>query len=345
MRTLHLVLLCALVAACRSRKPEPEDGPTQRPASALTIAATIENDAFFTGSDNNYTHGLGLSVQTGRLGGNGDDGFLGDWVEFWSFLPALGEEDCSVYASWTLGQEIYTPNDIRNPEFQPDDQPWAGILFLDSTLYAITDRYTHAWNLRLGMVGPSAQAEEVQTWYHELIGAHEPQGWEHQLPDEFIVNVDYTLGGEWLQKDLRGAASCRLVPMGGLSAGTYFTGASAGMYGEFGWNLTPAVGLLSVRRGVDSFAIEDPVSRKRSSLSLLLGGGGFAVGHFLPLDGTVFEDSPSVDSEPLVGFFSAGVTWRNRWCTLAYLHSDFSQAFEGEIEQGAFGTLTISFTF
>jgi lipid A 3-O-deacylase len=344
VRALALVCLCTLVAGCRARRPAPEDGPTQRAASELTFSATVEND-LVSGSDNNYTNGVGLSVQTGRLGGNDDEGFLGDWVEFWSFLPGLEEEDCSVYAAWTLGQEMYTPNDIRNPLPQPDDQPYAGILFLDSTLYATTERLTHAWNLRLGMVGPSAHADDVQTWFHELIGAPEPQGWQYQLPDEFIVNVDYTLGGEWLQKDLRGSASCRLVPLGGVSLGNYFTGASAGMYGEIGWNLSPSVGLLSIRRGMDSFATEDPVARGAQSLSLLLGGGGFAVGHFLPLDGTLTEDSPSVDSEPLVGFLSAGLTWRNRWCTLAYLHSDFSQSFEGEIERGAFGTLTISWSF
>lgn len=254
MRALGPVLLCIVVAACRSRRPDPEAGPTQRPASDLTLALTVENDAFAGNSDNNYANGVGISVQTGRLGGGDDDGFLGDWVDFWSFLPALRDEGCSVYAKWTLGQEMYTPNDIRNPLPQPDDQPWAGILLLDSTLYATTLRLTHAWNLRLGMVGPSAHADDLQTWYHELIGAPEPQGWEHQLPDEFIVSVDYTLGGEWLSRDLRGSASCRLVPLGGLSLGNCFTGASAGMYGEFGWNLAPSVGLLSIRRGMDSLS-------------------------------------------------------------------------------------------
>lgn len=334
MLSRGLVLLCILVAACRTREAAP----------ALTLAVTIENDVV-SGSDNNYTNGVGVSILTGRLSCGDTQGFLDDWVEFWSFLPALGDEDCSIYASWTLGHEIYTPNEISDPDPQPDDQPWAGILFLDSTLFATTPRFTHAWNLRLGMVGPSAHADDVQDWYHELMSLPEPKGWEHQLPDELVLNVDYTLGGKWLQRELRGDASCRIVPLGGVSLGNYFTGVSAGMYGEIGWNLSSSVGLLSIRRGVDSFAIEDPVANGSSSLSLLVGGGGFAVAHYLPLDGLLFEDSPSVDSEPLVGFLAAGLTWRNRWGTLAYLYSDFSQSFEGEIERGAFGTLTLSWTF
>lgn len=80
MRALGPVLLCIVVAACHSRRLEPEDGPTQRPASDLTLALTVENDAFAGNSDNNDTNGMGISVQTGRLGGGDDDGFLGDWV-------------------------------------------------------------------------------------------------------------------------------------------------------------------------------------------------------------------------------------------------------------------------
>ena len=226
----------------------------------LTFAITMEND-IFTVSDNNYTNGAGISVQTGELSNDDDGDFLGDWVEFCSLLPALGDEEGHTYAAWTFGQEMYTPNDIRNSMPSPDDQPYAGILFLDSTLYARTQHYSHAWNLRLGIVGPAAHAEEVQTKFHEWIGADEPQGWHTQMPDEFILNVDYSLGGERLSADLGGRASCRLVPLGGASLGNYFTGVSAGMYRELGWNLSPSVGLLSIRRGMDSFAIEDPLSR------------------------------------------------------------------------------------
>lgn len=344
-RRLLPALVALAIGALPARAQAP---PTSDPAPSilgdLTFAITFENDVF-SGSDNNYTNGFGLSVQSGELSEVGDGGFLDDWVDFWGFLPGLGEAQCRSYAAWTLGQEMYTPSDIRNPMPFPDDQPYAGILFLDSTFYVRSPRHTHAWNLRLGMVGPSAHADDVQKEIHEWIGADAPQGWHTQLPDEFIVNVDYTLGGEWLRGELGGDASCRLVPLGGASLGNYFTGVSAGMYGEIGWNLPPAVGLLSIRRGMDSFSIEDPVSRAPWSLGLTLGGGAFGVAHYLPLDGTLFEDSASVESEPLVGFVSGGLTWRNRWCTLAYLYTAFGKSYETEIERSEFGTLTVSWTF
>ena len=76
-----------------------------------------------------------------------------------------------------------------------------------------------------------------------------------------------------------------------------------------------------------------------------MGGGGFGVARYLPPDETVFEDSPSVDSEPLVGFVSAGLTRRNRWCTLAYLSTGFGKSFATEIERGEYGTLSLAWTF
>ena len=64
-------------------------------------------------------------------------------MDFWSFLPHIGNENCKVYAAWTLGQEIFTPDDITLINPPADDQPYAGVLFLDSTLYARSKRDTN----------------------------------------------------------------------------------------------------------------------------------------------------------------------------------------------------------
>ena len=73
-----------------------------------------------------------------------------------------------------------------------DDQPYAGVLYVDSMLYARKDRWAHVWQLKLGVVGPASQAEDVQKDFHDLIGGDEPMGWDTQLPDEPVINVGYT---------------------------------------------------------------------------------------------------------------------------------------------------------
>ncbi len=340
LSALPLLLPC-LACVGPSPAPEPPGGAVDS-SPKRTIVLTVEND-LFTGSDNNYTAGFGLTWQSDEVRKYAPDSVYQRWVNFWSFLPHIGNENCQVYASWTLGQEIFTPDDISASVPPTDDQPYAGILFLDSTLHARTRKVTHAWNLKLGVVGPAAFGGDTQTWFHEQVSGELPQGWDTQLPNEPVLNVDYTVGYEWIGTSLSDSARLRLVPLAGASLGNYFTGLSTGLYTEIGWNLPPSIGLLSMRRGLDPFV--DPAAGGPWSLSLYLGAGGFAIGHYLPLDGTVFSSSPSVQSEPLVGFFSGGFTWRIRSCTIGYLLTTFTDAFETQRRDTDYGTLSLAWTF
>jgi hypothetical protein len=83
-------------------------------------------------------------------------------------------------------------------------------------------------------------------------------------------------------------------------------------------------------------------SREQLSLSAYGGLGGFAVAHYLPLDGTVFRDSRSVESEPLVGFLTGGVALRYGRFSFSYQVSAFSDQFEGQRSPTEFGSLALS---
>ncbi|MEM8712321.1 MAG: lipid A-modifier LpxR family protein, partial [Planctomycetota bacterium] len=138
----------------------------------------------------------------------------------------------------------------------------------------------------------------------------------------------------------------RVVPILGASAGNYFTGASAGAYAEWGWNLPGTVGDLNLRQGVDPVGLIATANSYDSfSLSAFAGGGGFAVGHYLPLDGTLFSDSRSVEPEPLVGFLTGGLSLRNGSFALNYFLTFFSERFETEQDNSDFGRVTLSFAF
>ena len=143
---------------------------------------------------------------------------------------------------------MHTPDDITDPNPPEDDQPYAGVLYVDSLLYARKERWTHAWELKLGVVGPASQAENVQKDFHELVGGDEPMGWDTQLPNEPVINVGYTVahlaapGGGRI-----GGVETR--SRGHVAWATYFTGAGLGVYGEVGWNLVDALGGTALRRG------------------------------------------------------------------------------------------------
>jgi lipid A 3-O-deacylase len=330
---LALLAFCAVACVTQS---------TAAYAEALTV--TAENDVF-TGSDNNYTNGIGVTWVSNDLDSYDDDKFVSKWGRFWRFLPFVGDEGYTTYASWSVAQEMHTPDDISIPNPPEDDQPYAGILYVDSLLYARKKDWTFGWELKLGVVGPASLGENTQKWFHDLIGGDEPMGWDTQLPNEPVINIGLTAAHLWAEGSAGGSARWRLVPVGNVSLGTYFTGVGAGMYGEVGWNLVDALGGNSLREGLNAASTVGVGPVDGWSVSFFGGLGGHAIAHFLPLDGTVFKDSRSVDTKPFVGNASLGVSVRHGSFALSLAMTFTTKAFETQVKSAEFGALDVSWFF
>jgi hypothetical protein len=117
MKVLLAALLSLYVVGCLTQSAAAYDG-------AVTLI--FEND-YFTGSDNNYTNGVGISWVSADLDTYPDDSFLKKWGRFWAFLPFVLDEGYTTYASWSLVQEMRTPDNITEPNPPEDDQPYAGV--------------------------------------------------------------------------------------------------------------------------------------------------------------------------------------------------------------------------
>jgi len=316
------------------------------PASAQrgSFTLTLEND-LFTGSDNNYTNGVGLTWTTSELAGYDAATFQRRWAAVWSFLPGVPDDGERTWASWTLGQEMHTPDDITDPDPPLDDQPYAGVLFVDSALHARHGRWGHTWNLRIGLVGPSSLAGQAQREWHGVIGAEMPRGWRTQLGDEPILNIDYTAGCVVAAGRLDEDVSWRLVPIGGISVGNYLTGASLGGYGEIGWNLADAVGGATLQRGLSAISAVGAGRQDRWSLSFFAGVSGHGVAHYLPLDGGVLQDGRSVGSNSFIGLMTGGVSFRHGSFAVSLAQTYYTETFETERRRVDFGTVTLSWFF
>ena len=305
---------------------------------------TIENDTF-TGSDNNYTNGLGVAWVSNDLDTYEQDSFVRRWGEFWSFLPFVSDDGYKTYAAWSVAQEMHTPDDITNPDPPLDDQPYAGVAYIDSTLYAKGERWDHAWNLRAGVVGPDSHADDWQREFHDAINDDEPMGWHTQMPNEAVLNVDYTAGRLLVQRNLGKSASWRLVPMVTAGLGNYFTGAGGGLYGEVGWNLVDAMGGTALRSGFNTASTVGVGPVEGWSVSFSGGLGGYGVIHYLPLDGTVSRDSRSVDTEPWIGMVTLGFTLRHQGLVVSLTRTSYTDTFATQREDPDFGTLGVSWHF
>jgi len=328
-------LLLSGAVDCAAQSTPSHDG-------AWTV--TLENDTF-TSSDNNYTNGLGVTWVSNAIDTYEEQSLLRRWGKFWSFLPFVGNDGYRTYVSWALAQEIHTPDDISNPNPPLDDQPYAGVLYLDSVIYAKRERWAHAWQLRVGVVGPASQADHTQRWFHKMIDSDKPMGWHTQLPNEPVINVGYT--GTYLlaQGDLGGSASWRIIPVANAGLGNYFTGAGVGVYGEVGWNLVDAMGGTALRQGFNAASTVGVGPVQGWSLSLSGGVAGYGVAHYLPLDGTMFHDSRSVNTEPFIGMATLGISARYRSMVLFLGRTLFTKAFETERERADFGTLSFSWYY
>lgn len=306
---------------------------------------TLENDAP-TGSDNNYTNGMGVSWVSKAIDTYPEQSLPRRWGEAWSFLPFVGKDGYRTYVAWSLAQEMNTPDDTQLAHPPADDQPYSGILYLDSVIYAKGERVTHAWELKLGMAGPSSQAEHVQKWFHGVTGGDKPQGWDTQLPDEPVLNIGYT--GAWLAAEgklgssLGESASWRLVPVANAGLGNYFTGVGLGLYGEVGWNLVDALGGTALREGFNTASTVGVGPVDRWSVSFSGGISAYGVAHYLPLDGTVFRDSRSVDTKPSIGMATLGMTVRHGSLVGFIGKTFFTRTFDTERQRTEFGTFSLS---
>lgn len=185
----------------------------------------------------------------------------------------------------------------------------------------------------------------MQRDFHQLIGADKPRGWDTQLPNEPVVNLSYTVAHLAAAGHMGRSAQWRMVPVATAGIGNYFTGAGVGVYGEVGWNLVDALGVTALRSGLNTASTIGVGPQDRWSVSFFGGIGAYGVAHFLPLDGTLFRDSRSVDSKPLIGMGSFGLCLRRDRFTLSYARTVFTKTFKTERQGTDFGTVSASWIY
>ncbi len=296
-----------------------------------------ENDALAVGrgSDEHYTNGV-------RYFGLRRPGLAPGWAErfaAWWCGWACAETAVRPAVGFAVGQNFYTPDDISVPELIPEDRPYAAWLY-GSVLLEISDRdlrRQHSFELQLGLVGPAAGGEWLQTEVHELIDSEPPLGWDHQLPNEPGINLIYRLqrryGGRYLD----------FVPHFGGALGTVLVMANAGGTVRAGWNIS-GLPQPEIPATVGP-QMADGKGRPRWELYVFAGVDGRAVAHNIFLDGTVFRDSHSVDKENFVYDLRAGLSIRYRSFRFHYAFVRRSEEFSprrGEFDGvHNFGSFTV----
>jgi hypothetical protein len=300
---------------------------------------TVENDVFF-GADRYYTNGIQFERRYRWANGQprqAENSLLQ------KACVLFGCEGYPLYSrSHRGGQLMYTPTDITIGAPQPDDRPWAGLLYYaqDHTLMAPSADSLTKFTVQVGAMGSASLAEQSQKAIHKLINSDAPQGWANQARSELgvLLGVERKFALESLSGGTVDGWQWRSASSWRLAGGNIMTLAGAKLEITFGKGLPklveapgdipdkmvpPARQIAAVQtnagQGLGNPLYEQPSKAStidRSCLfswmecqaSVALEARLMAYNAFL--DGPLFRDGPKVDSRPLVADASVAIQLR-----------------------------------
>jgi lipid A 3-O-deacylase len=314
---IRVGLALACLTACCAQAEQGWEG--------RVVSLTFENDAFAS-SDRHYTQGSFISYLSA-------DNRLPRWTDVTlDALPSFGYEATAKKWGFGLGQEIYTPEDLRNPDLQVDDRPYAGWLFGRFTLQrrgALSPRWSvlENFHLDLGMVGPESQAEDTQRVWH----GDDPKGWRHQLKSEFAGALRYDRRFQFNPNASSDGWGLRFIPHVGGSAGNLATFLNGGATVRIGYNIPNefATGPGDPGWGVYIFG----------------GGDGRFVLHNIFLDGNTWRESHRVNKRPFVADVYLGMAAVLKNVEISFRHVFRSREFDDQKSIDSFGSVTFAIKF
>lgn len=308
--------------------------------NARFLTVSIENDFFGNGTDKDFTNGIRFTYMD--IGAN--QPFYVDWIDRLSPTFKVNKTTVSYFS---FGQNLYTPQDIKTTELNPNDRPYAAFTYISGGLATATDNHIDNAELTLGLVGPSAAGKVVQTEFHKLIHADKPMGWQHQIKDE--PGIILSLERQWplfLAARLNNGYRVRITPHVGGSLGNIYTYANTGVT----LTLTPDDTSLQAQPMRVRPAIPGGgfflAGKKNWSWMAYLGFDTRLMGRNIFLDGNTFKDSHSVNKRYVVFDASAGITANYNNFRIGYSLNWRSREFSSSLAKDqVFGALSMSFRY
>ena len=338
MRSLLFVPACLLAFALAGpplalAQEKDDDAVPNRGVWSLTS----END-LFGGTDRNYSNGIRIE----RVSPENEVFPALRWVA--NRLPLLDLERRDLRQGLALSHAIFTPEDITRTRPDPGDRPYAGWLYVSGTAVASDEHIQDILQVNIGIVGPSAGGEFVQSNWHDLIQEEQPKGWDCQLKDEPGIEIIAQRMALFDGPDLPLSLETDFGLHGGGAVGNVRTYAATGLVGRIGWDLESDFGPPRIRpalSGAGTFAPRQPFGAY-----LFAGLEGRFVLRDMFLDGNAFRDSPRVsDRNKLVGDLQAGAAVHISNVQLAFTYVHRTEEFQRQAGPQRFGAVSVSVAY
>jgi hypothetical protein len=350
MRGAAAFLLLAAAFAAHAQAPARDAKP-----SRWTLYE--ENDTHLisrvNGSDRHYTQGLKLEF----LFPEGD--MTAPARKLASLLPrrygVCGESAQNLRCSsgFTIGQNIYTPQDISHQSLQADERPYAAWLYGGLSIQLRSPLLIQTVEIDVGAMGPRALGRTIQTKWHDLINVAYPQGWQNQIGNEPGVLLQYfqrrqhaKVGGEdgspW-SADFSGR-------YGGI-AGNVFTYVLAEPVFRLGYNVSndfaETIPEVIEKPGVAAMPMTGPRSTSLPPVEFYVfaGSEGRTVLVSEVLEGNCCSHPAShgVRHKPFVGAIEYGFAARLRSMRLTWRQIHRTREFVGQKRPDIYGSVALTY--
>jgi len=242
-----------------------------------------------------------------------------------------------------LGHYLYTPFRAFVPDVANQDRPFAGYLFAD---FGITKFYKNESSFKmtyqLGILGPSAQADQIQIWYHRTFGLPHIAGWAYQIQDQlganvnlsYIKNVAYTSNK---QLDFNAFAEAKV--------GTIFDELTLGFVSRIGFKtLNPIYNSVLFNSNIGNEKTAHPIKEVYFFVKPQLS----YVAYNATIQGSLFNDNSPLtfDSKPIKASVQLGLKWASKRFNYGYSITYLSKAVDNNrVKKHKYGTITMIYKF
>jgi hypothetical protein len=152
----------------------------QRRNFANEITITIDNDIFLF-SDWYYTAGHKISYR--KLLGH---------EQALAKLITQGNVSSKAIVSFNLGNKIFTPKRIQFANSVNMDRPYAGFEYGSISISRLKGkRNVSSLEFEIGLIGKATGLGKLQQWWHAKTGLEVPRGWNTQIANEVVLNMNY----------------------------------------------------------------------------------------------------------------------------------------------------------
>jgi len=169
------------------------------------FSLTIDNDILFF---NDWYYSAGHELVYRRL--------VKPESSIHQFFNQQNAVSSKILIAFTYGNKIFTPRETSARITQKMDRPYAGWNYGGFSITRLKGLSTISHlEAEVGVVGEISGMGQIQSWWHQRVGFPEPRGWNTQISNEVVLNINYQLS-----KSIKVAPEIDFVFTSGVFGGT-----------------------------------------------------------------------------------------------------------------------------